>query len=88
MSWIVSFLLGLVFIATCSIWIVAIIASYQVQNYLDIEEIVIDEEITKEFKPLLAEALKNMEPVKIYPSSELPIIQVRYESGISKTKTD
>ena len=86
MDWLVSFLLGLVFIATCSIWIVAIIASYQVQNYLDIEEIVIDEEITKEFKPLLAEALKNMEPVKIHPfteltkvkaSNELPIIKVR-----------
>ena len=86
MSWIVSFLLGLVFIATCSIWIVAIIASYQVQNYLDIEEIVIDEEITKEFKTLLAEALKNMEPVKIHrfteltkvkASNELPIIKVR-----------
>ncbi len=88
MSWIVSFLLGLVFIAICFIWIIAIIASYQVQNYLDMDEIVIDEEITKEFKPLLAEALKNMGPLKIHPSNELPIIKVRYESGISKTKAD
>ncbi len=86
MSWIVSFLLGLVFIATCSIWIVAIIASYHVQNYLDIEEIVIDEEITKEFKPLLAEALKNMEPVNIHPFTELPKVKASNELPIIKVR--
>ncbi|MFW1950560.1 hypothetical protein [Acinetobacter beijerinckii] len=84
MHWLVSFLLGLVFLATCSIWIVAIIASYRVQNYLDIEEIIIDEEITKEFKPLLAEALKNMEPVKIHPFAELPKVKASNEFPIIK----
>ena len=77
MSWIVSFLLGLVFIATCSIWIVAIIASYQVQNYLDIEEIVIDDETAKEYEPLLQEALKKIDSTQIHPFTKTPIINVR-----------
>ena len=45
MDWLVSFLLGLVFIASCVIWIVVIIASFQAQKHLSIKEIVIDDEI-------------------------------------------
>lgn len=77
MSWIVSFLLGLVFIAICSIWIVAVIASYQAQKHLSIKEIVIDDETAKEYEPLLQEALKKIDSTQIHPFTKTPIINVR-----------
>ena len=77
MSWIVSFLLGLVFIATCSILIVAIIASFQAQKHLSIKEIVIDDETAKEYEPLLQEALKKIDSTQIHPFTKTPIINVR-----------
>ncbi len=78
MDCLVSFLLGFVFIAICVVWIIAIIASYQVQNYyLDVKEIVVDEETAKEYEPLLAEALKNKHSTPIHPCTEIPLIKVR-----------
>lgn len=77
MDWLVSFLLGLVFIASCVIWIVVIIASFQAQKYLSIKEIVIDDETAKEYEPLLREALKKIDNTQIHPFTKTPIINVR-----------
>lgn len=77
MDWLVSFLLGLVFIASCVIWIVVIIASFQAQKYLSIKEIVIDDETAKEYEPLLQEALKKIDSTQIHPFTKTPIINVR-----------